>query len=71
MNKPQRQTHVDELTGPEIHNKKNDILWCIKWAQTEDGKIAYENQLAYVQKVIDQRIEVWKVLLAEKVANPK
>lgn len=55
MNKPQRQTHIDELTGSQLHNKKNDILYCIESAKSVDALEAYERQLDYIQKVIASR----------------
>jgi len=55
MNKPQRQTHIDELNWPQLHNKRNDILYCIGSAKSPDAMEAYERQLDYIQWVIASR----------------
>jgi len=55
MNKPQRQTHIDELNWPQLHNKRSDILYCIESAKSPDAMESYERQLDYIQKVIATR----------------
>lgn len=61
MNKPQRQTYIDELNWPELHNKRNDILYCIESAKSVDAMEAYENQLDYIQKVIATRKDLYEI----------
>lgn len=69
MNKPQRQTHIDELTGSQLHNKKNDILYCIESAKSVDAQEAYERQLTYIEWVIETRKRIYDIV--NFVANNK
>ena len=62
MNKPQRQTYIDELNWPELHNKRNDILYCIGSAKSPDAMEAYERQLDYINRVIETRKKVYDIV---------
>lgn len=43
---------IDNLTAPQLQNKRKDIVACLETARTPDAKNKYEEQLSYIDAVI-------------------
>lgn len=62
MNKPQRQSGIDELDWPQLHNKKSDIRILVKESRDKGKDIEtqekYWDQYQYICNVIATRMQL-------------
>lgn len=50
-----RQTNLEEMTTPQLQNKRNDVVECIR--SSKYNKDWYTAQLEYLDNLLSQRLQ--------------